>query len=289
MIIGTLIRATDSVSIAALRTLISRGPRAARKVMGATAQAAGNSTPVHTMSYWDIVRSFPVAEDILIRSDGWFDGATAPLERFVLAHLVRYFRPEVILEVGTYRGTTTRLLLDNCMENARIYTMDLPPDQEVKNLTAASDERLIIHRKLGIDYKSHASASRVTQILGDSFEASTWDNVPNGIEFAFIDASHSYEAVRNDTERVFGKLHENGVVLWHDYSVGETAERGVGKFIRELMATREDIFVCSDTDVAIRIPRAELEQCAPRVEAFFPNGDYKTRFPNGPVPWITGK
>ena len=36
------------------------------------------------------------------------------------------------------------------------------------------------------------------------------------MQFAFIDADHRYEAVRNDTEKVKPLLDEHACVCWHD-------------------------------------------------------------------------
>lgn len=286
---NSIIRMIDHCSLAAVSALVTKGPDQARRIMIAAERASISTADIHVMSYWDIVRSFPVDEDITLQSSGWVDGATAPLERFMLVQLLRYFKPKLIAEVGTYRGTTTRLMLDNCQEDTRIFTMDLPLGQEADALTAATDERLIVHRKVGIDYLSHPRRSQVEQIYGDSFSPDSWKKMPEGVEFAFIDASHSYEAVKNDTEWIFKKMVPNAILLWHDYSEDETAERGVGKYIRELMKTRDDVFLIADTDLAIRIPCAELQKCTDRVKQFFPNNDYHKRFPKGAVPWLSSQ
>ena len=62
--------------------------------------------------------------------------------------------------------------------------------------------------------------------------------ISGNVDFAFIDASHTYEAVKADMERLEPHLGEAAVLVWHDYSEGETEERGVGKLIREKMADR---------------------------------------------------
>jgi hypothetical protein len=63
------------------------------------------------VSYWDVVRASPVEENVAVYGGGWYGGCTAPLERYLLAHLVRYFKPKTPIEIGTFRGGTTRLLL----------------------------------------------------------------------------------------------------------------------------------------------------------------------------------
>src|ERR1700722_4065257 len=123
-----LFRAVAGCSPAAVWALATRGPAAARKVIGGALATFWPKPGTPTMSYWDIVRAFPVDEELIIHAGSWQDGCTAPLERFVIAQLLHFFKPQKITEVGTYRGTTTRLLLDNISSGARIYTIDLPLD-----------------------------------------------------------------------------------------------------------------------------------------------------------------
>ncbi|MEI8342664.1 MAG: class I SAM-dependent methyltransferase [Verrucomicrobiota bacterium] len=283
--IKDLFRAVGGCSPVALWALATRGPAVARKVIGGTLATLWPKQGAPVMSFWDIVRAFPVDEELIIHAGSWQDGCTAPLERFVMAQLLHFFKPKKIVEVGTYRGTTTRLLLDNLSPDARIFTIDLPLETDASSLQAMSDERLIIHRKVGAEYHPHPRREAVTQILGDTFDPKTWEQVPDGIDFVFIDASHSYEAVRNDTEKVWPKLTENAVILWHDYTESVSPERGVGRYIRELMETKEDVFVCAATDMAIRIPQPLLAEGAARVPGWHPSGDYFQRNPRGPLPW----
>jgi hypothetical protein len=214
------------------------------------------------------------------------DGTISPLERYVLTHLIRYFRPAVLLEVGTFRGTTTRLLLDNVPQQARLYSIDLPPTSSFSDFDGATDERLIRHRRVGLEFANHPLAANVSQILGNTFEKATWQHVPGDLDFAFIDASHSYEAVKNDTERVREKLPSSGIMVWHDYSRTDSRERGVGKFIREQMSVSKDIFICPGTSLAIRVPEDELRRGRKRIEACFPDGDYHARHPDGGAAWL---
>jgi predicted O-methyltransferase YrrM len=283
--ITDLFRAIGGCSPAAAWALVTRGPGAARKVMGGTVATLWPKPGAPAMSFWDIARAFAVDEELIIHAGSWQDGCTAPLERFVTAQLLHYFKPKRIVEVGAYRGTTTRLFLDNMSPDARVYTIDLPPETDAAGLRAVSDERLIIHRKPGAEYVDHPRREAVTRIFGDTFDPRTWEEVPQGIDFAFIDASHSYEAVRNDTERLWPKLSENAVILWHDYTETVSPERGVGRYIRELMQTKKDIFLCSGTDMAIRIPQPLLIEAAARVPGWHPSGDYFQRNPLGPLPW----
>ncbi len=289
-LVADSLRFIDGVSLAALRTLVTRGSERAREVIGLTLVSAHNSAgPVHTISPFDLVRAFAVDEPVVVRGGSWFDGSTCPLERYMLAHLTRFFRPRTVVEIGTFRGTSTALLLDNLTEDATVYTVDLPVSATGADVLAATDIRLIAQRDLrGSEYRAHARRGQVVEVRGSTMDEATWTGVPTGIDFAFIDASHSYDAVRNDTERLWPKLSPSGVVVWHDYTNSVSAERGVGKYIRELMRTHDDVFICAKTTLAMRIPVPVLASGAARVPGFFPENDYEVRHPGGAAPWLKG-
>ena len=294
-VLRTALRSLDGFSIAAARVLVARGPKAARKVISETLHAAtareqcDTQRPYHTADVFDLGRAFSVDENLTFDGGSWVDGCTAPHERFLLAQLVRYFKPKTLLEVGTYRGATTRLLLDHLPSEARLYTIDLPPDYDLAKVGAASDEHLILNRDVGVEYRDHPKAQNVVQVFGNTFDPSTWQQIPEGIDFAFIDASHTYEAVRNDTEMVRRKSTAGAVLVWHDYYEADPrkpGEYGVGKYIREEMRVRDEVLIVLGTCLAICIPVPTLLEVEKRVPSFFPSGNYGARFPHGAFPWL---
>jgi hypothetical protein len=177
------------------------------------------------------------------------------------------------------------LLLDNTDKESHIYSIDLPPGSSAETINF-TDSRLIKHREVGSDYREHEAADRVTQILGDTFEPNTWKSVPTEIDFAFIDASHSYEAVENDTAWVRERLAENGLILWHDYHIGFSRERGVGRYLREEMRRRDDIFVIEGTSLGVQFPLKELNAREDFIRSCYMAGDYTQRKPKGVFPWL---
>lgn len=289
------LRSLDGFSIAAARVLFAHGPKAAREVISETLHAAAAPvqshapTQYHTADVFDLGRAFSVEENLTFDGGSWVDGCTAPHERFLLAQLVRFFKPKTLLEVGTYRGATTRLLLDHLPSQAKLYTIDLPPNYELANVQAASDQHLILNRDVGVEYRGHPKAQSVIQIFGNTFDPSTWQQVPDGIDFAFIDASHTYEAVRNDTERVRRKSAAGAVCVWHDYYETDPrnpGEYGVGKYVREQMSVRDDVLIVLGTCLAMSIPVPTLLEVEKRISSFFPSGNYSARFPQGAFPWL---
>ena len=240
-----------------------------------------------TVHHNDFTRAFAVAEPLSIAGDDLYDGGISMLERVTLAQLLRFAKPRRLVEIGTYRGITTRLMLDNAPADARIWTIDLPEDvRSTDSLTHASDERLIRTREVGWSYKRHPAASRVQQVFGDSRDPDTWRVISKDVDFAFIDASHSYEAVKADTLRLLDHLTEDAVVLWHDYSTASTSGRGVGRYLREQMRGWLGLFLVAGTSLGIRIPENALRRQAARVREYFPAEDYDARRPRGAFPWL---
>lgn len=284
--IRNYVRAIYGMSPAALVTLFRDGPQAARTMIHQARVFTGEEVNEKIMSCWAFVRLFSVDKPLMLQGGMWQDGCISPLERFCLAQLLQFFSPNRLLEIGTFKGFTTCLMLDNAPDTAEIVTIDLPPERDWRTLTGATDARLISQSEVGVAFRTHPGRTRVNQVLGDSFKQSTWDNITGGIDFVFIDASHSYAAVRNDSERVFKLVADDAIIAWHDYSVVNSEERGVGKYIRELMIDRDDMFVVQGTDLVVRVPLKVLKERAAIVPLFYPAGDYSARHPEGPIPWV---
>jgi len=107
------------------------------------------------------------------------------------------FESKRILELGSYRGDTARLLAENTSPDTVICAMDV-------------DER---H---GAAYRDSPIASKIQRKVGRiSAELFAKDEK---FDLIFIDADHDYKSVMNDTEAAFKLLAEQGVVLWHDYN-----------------------------------------------------------------------
>lgn len=160
-----------------------------------------------------------------------------------LTTLVALLQPKTIFEIGTFRGHTTRTLASNLPEGGRIYTLDLPHDQygsgplrphssDLGNVQLSPGHK----PEIGDLYKKDPKISaRVAQLLGssDSFDYTPYHGK---IDLFFIDGAHSYDFVKNDTEKALTCLSPNGVILWHDLKGGF---RGMVRFFEEFGAGRE--------------------------------------------------
>ena len=111
---------------------------------------------------WSLLANFTriglleaISAERFITIDGsltYADGSLGLQDQVALMSLLRDREPEVVLEIGTYNGATTRLMALN-LPRARIHTLDLPPDissEELHQLKLPKDDfHLIGNRRVG--------------------------------------------------------------------------------------------------------------------------------------------
>jgi predicted O-methyltransferase YrrM len=160
------------------------------------------------------------------------DGSVNLAELCDLASLCRSLRPRAVFEFGTLNGRTTTSLAANAPADARIYTLDLPPEEQATLLHAPGDELYRPNWEGTMHYAKSAHGHKVVQIWSDSakFDAGAF---AGSIDVVFIDGSHSYEYVRNDSEKALQMISSGGVIVWHDYTVFWP---GVIQYLHELAA-----------------------------------------------------
>ena len=155
---------------------------------------------------------------IIDGSLAYADGSLGIQDQAALMSLLRDREPDVVLEIGTYNGATTRLIALN-LPRAKIHTLDLPPDISSEELHQSKlpkdDFHLIGNRRVGEAFLSDPAITNVTQHFGDS---ATWDFSPvQGLDFVFIDGSHTYQYVRSDTIRCAEAAAGRATFVWHDF------------------------------------------------------------------------
>jgi predicted O-methyltransferase YrrM len=140
-----------------------------------------------------------------------------PLEQFFLAALAGVRQPRTIFEIGTFDGATT-LLLARAAPQARISTLDLPPE------TLADPESLYSQARekagsWGSRFHGTPEENRITQLFCDSRE---FDFSPyyGKMDLVVVDGSHDADCVTSDTENALRMVAEGGVVIWDDYEPG---------------------------------------------------------------------
>jgi Methyltransferase domain len=153
-------------------------------------------------------------------------GSGSTAEMAALSVLVAARRPKSVLEFGTHEGCSTWHLWANTAEDTVILTIDLP-----SGITVAGSSAPGLH---GVAARPFLPKDpRICLIEADSRQ---W--MPPAslrVDFCFIDAGHTYECVKNDTEKAMAMMNPKGLIAWHDGAWIRDGY-GVNLYLRELRA-----------------------------------------------------
>ena len=159
--------------------------------------------------------------------------------------LVRWARPKIIFEFGTFNGNTTLQIAINASKDCRIFTLNLPPEHGDTQLVSSAQDRMVHTRLVGSGQAFHEEPERIKihELFGDS---ANFDFTPYAAqcELVLVDAGHEYDYVKSDTSNALRLLAPGGgVILWHDFpnAPGVCAwleEFGRGQTVYHIRGTR---------------------------------------------------
>lgn len=154
----------------------------------------------------------------------------------LLAKLVACREPTRLLEVGSYRGFTTKLLAEHAPIGATVVAIDIDPQH-------------------GEAYRDVPVADKIERRVGTTEYGSFSTDEHGSFDFIFIDADHSYQAVKKDTEFLLPMLASAGLMVWHDYgNWGRISGlNGVPRYLHEL-AEKRAVAYLPGTQLAIYSP-----------------------------------
>jgi predicted O-methyltransferase YrrM len=148
-------------------------------------------------------------------------GGTSDTEAWILAVLAKDAR--ALFEFGTCTGKTSYLWARNQPPDGTVTTLTLNPggldryqpvpgDDPAAEAYAKAESRFTSFRYSGTEVEG-----RVVQLYGDS---KRFDETPyaGSCDIVFVDGSHAYSYVVNDSVKALRMVRPGGLVLWHDYS-----------------------------------------------------------------------
>jgi hypothetical protein len=253
-------KAAFALNVAALVRGIRYGPREAARRLVESFDKIDPFGPAVEASpeVARLLRGIPYVafEDIstsahLVRLDCRYtftDGALPATDLFALLTLLKEWKPEIVLEIGTFNGATTCAIALNS-PNAIVHTVDLPIDFDPLKDQAGGipmDDLHLIHaREVGSAYKTAPEVNNVVQHFADS---ATWDFAPAmGASFFFIDGSHTYEYAKNDTEKCVAIGAARSRILLHDC---DERHIGVLRYVNELIQKGHRVVRVRNTSLA---------------------------------------
>lgn len=172
-------------------------------------------------------------------------GETPSHDLLAICAIVRRLAPRRIFEFGTFTGSTTLAMILNAPSTTEIWTLDLAFGQRHAISGLNSWNRSIDDAVIGRSFTGTKGSKRIHQLFGNSLK---FDPQPfrARMDVVFIDASHGYRFVVNDTSKAFVMKSTGGVILWHDYPTCE----GVKRHLEELPPSRRPTRI-QHTNVAI--------------------------------------
>lgn len=148
-----------------------------------------------------------VGNKVRLDSVSCVTGSSNILDYALLKSLMIKFQLKTYLEIGTYIGDSVHIISEVA---ERCYSITVPPEHPMSMKVWCQSNHMY-------DYSNRlVNRKNIIQYLEDSarFDFSI---INEDIDLYFIDADHSYEGVKNDTEKVFNHKKRNSFVVWHDF------------------------------------------------------------------------
>lgn len=169
----------------------------------------------------DFNRIFPNIEHIEISGclPAHKRGDTNPGNLITLLKVAKWLNPRTVVEIGTFRGKTTLSLAENTLAS-RIITVDLPLGKPTKYPTYGTDQEYIRTEERPVLFEP---SQRISQIFADcTDEQELREGLVRSldgsrIDFAYIDAAHTYEGIMVPFKTILPMMSEGGIIAFDDY------------------------------------------------------------------------
>ena len=165
------------------------------------------------------------------------------------------------IEVGTAKGDYSELLLlhSNLL---LLYSIDHWHEQskeeysDIANISQAEHD----NNKTLTQQKLNKFGDR-SKILNMTSEEASKLFKDEELDFVYVDANHTYKAIKEDLGLWYSKVKKGGVFAGHDYLEGELSEGnfGVKTAVDEMVKEKkEKVFVCEETWPSWYIIKGEI-------------------------------
>lgn len=138
-------------------------------------------------------------------------------------------RPLTIVEIGTFEGKHAESILKE-LKTERFFVVD--PYDDYSDY-AESEPRTVTRLKKAQEKAKERLkdySDKITWIKKNSDKAVS--DIPDDLDFVYIDGNHEYEYVLKDMENYYNKLKTNGILAGHDIT-HERFNKDVFKALKE--------------------------------------------------------
>ena len=169
--------------------------------------------------------------------EGWFN-----MEDQYLELLENTPENGIFVELGAYKGKSTSFIVTEMINRGR--NINFTTVDTFQGDSGSTDKAEIeAYKKVNVSkmYDEFVANTNhlykhLETIIGKSNEAAQLFE-DDSINTIFIDAGHSYEAVKADIQAWLPKMKNESIMAGHDYN----AWRGVGEAVREILGTPDKV------------------------------------------------
>ena len=188
----------------------------------------------------------------------YVSGNISMTELFYIVMTVALFRPQWIMEFGTFNGRTTLNMAINS-PNSDIVTVDLPrnkknrtkfPLEDKGNLNSLDETGYVGNKSKLWQGQDPSIVKRITQVWEDTAKLK-FGFYKDKFDFLFIDASHTYENCKNDSYNGHKIIKKKGIIYWHDYNGWPGVTEALNEYYIE-QGKPDDMFWFNDTSIVGR-------------------------------------
>jgi predicted O-methyltransferase YrrM len=136
----------------------------------------------------------------------FLDGGSLPTDLMLLGGLAGGMEECAYFEIGTWRGESVATVASRAKSCHTLCLSDEEMRKRGMHRSTIESHRLFSEK-----------LDNVIQLSGDS-RSFDYQGLHQKFDLIFIDGDHHYDFLKRDTEMVFRYLvHENSIVVWHDY------------------------------------------------------------------------
>lgn len=153
----------------------------------------------------------------------------------VLSTFSMFFKPKLFVEIGVFRGETSKFILDNSPWIEKYTGVDMLPEKLPGYYFREFDHcrNMITGEKLNPTNCPGVSALedvRFSMLYLDKTDGLKSDMIYPA-DMVFIDGDHSYDGVKRDTINARASLRDGeGVLIWHDFPDAIDVVRFIGEY-----------------------------------------------------------
>jgi hypothetical protein len=207
-----------------IKKFTAKWKRSIAKRLGITPTAPGNKTvPASDVPFLvpkaTLNEIFPGSElaqvtmlPRLIRSHKW---AMPEHELLTLGALINQLQPKLIVEFGTFMGGSTLTMAANMPSDGRIVTIDLDPNARKDHVHGMGVG--LSNFDVGCLFRGTQFEYKIEQRFANTVEFQDRDLL-SAADLVFVDADHTYEFAKRDTQKAMSFAKASGTILWHDYT-----------------------------------------------------------------------